>query len=206
MHSTLCIQHFASPALHHTLFIAHFALHTLHHILCIAHFAWHNLHYTLCISIAHSAWYDKLTKQIQPNRSFLGPPEFPPKFSSDPFKGENKIVPIMGFMVFKSTGLDSRFQRKNLVSKLCTESRDIGQNVSNFAGLVWKANFGHFFGNILGLSAHFSKSIFALKLWVQAGQFEYHEPHNRTTFFSPLKGSELNFRGNWGGFRKLRFD
>ena len=192
MHSTLCIQHFASPALHHTLFIAHFALHTLHHILCIAHFAWHNLHYTLCISIAHSAWYDKLTKQIQPNRSFLGPPEFPPKFSSDPFKGEKKIVPIMGFMVFKSTGLDSRFQRKNRFWKICTGSRDIGQNMSNFAGLVWKADFLNFFGNILGLGAYFSKPIFVLKPWAWAGRFEYHKPFNPNDFFSLIKGSDAN--------------
>ena len=50
----------------------------------------------------------------------------------------------MGFMVFKSTSLDSRFQRKNRFWKICTESRDIGQNVSNFAGLVWKADFRTF--------------------------------------------------------------
>ena len=90
----------------------------------------------------------------------------------------------MGFMVFKSTGLGSRFQCKNRFWKICTESRDIGQNVSNFAGLVWKADFGHFFGNIFGLGAHFSKPIFALKSWVQAGWFEYHEPHNLNNFFS----------------------
>ena len=69
----------------------------------------------------------------------------------------------MGFMVFKSTGLDSRLQRKKLFGKICIESRDIGQNVSNFAGLVWKANFGHFFSNISGLGAYFLKPIFALK-------------------------------------------
>ena len=44
-----------------------------------------------------------------------------------------------------------------IIWKICTESRDIDQNVSNFAGLVWKADFGHFFGNILGLCAYFSK-------------------------------------------------
>ena len=27
---------------------------------------------------------------------------------------------------------------------ICTESRDIGKNMSNLAGLVWKANFRHF--------------------------------------------------------------
>ena len=42
-------------------------------------------------------------------------------------------------------------------------SQDIGQNVSNFAGLVRKADFGHFFCNILGLRTYFSKPIFALK-------------------------------------------
>ena len=77
------------------------------------------------------------------------------QLGSDPYKGEKKIVQIMGFMVFKSTGLDSRFQRKNCFWKICTESRDIGQNVSNFAGLVWKPDFLHFSGNILGLDAYF---------------------------------------------------
>ena len=40
-------------------------------------------------------------------------------------------------------------------------SADISENMSNFGGLVWNADFGHFFGNILGLSAYFSKPIFA---------------------------------------------
>ena len=46
---------------------------------------------------------------------------------------------------------------------------------------------------------------FALKPWVQAGWFEYHEPHNLNNFFSPFKGSQQNFGGNSGGLRKLRF-
>ena len=33
--------------------------------------------------------------------------------------------------------------------------------MSNFAGLVWKADFQHFFGNILGLGAYVSKPVFA---------------------------------------------
>ena len=32
------------------------------------------------------------------------------------------------------------------------------------------------------------KPIFALKLWVQAGRFEYCEPHNRKNFFQTYKG------------------
>ena len=132
-------------------------------------------------------------KNFQPNRSFLRPPQFLLKFGSDPFKGENKNFLIMGFMVFKLTCLDSRFQCKNRFWKICTESRDIGQNVSNFAGLVWMAGFRQFFGNILGLGAYFSKPIFALKSWVQAGRFEYHEPHILNNFFFTFKGvgSEL---------------
>ena len=51
---------------------------------------------------------------------------------------------IIGFMVFKSTDSDLRFQRKHWFWKICTESRDISQNVSNFAGLVWKVNFDTF--------------------------------------------------------------
>ena len=38
----------------------------------------------------------------------------------------------------------------------------ICQNMSNVAGLVWKADFGHFLGNILGLSACLLKLICAL--------------------------------------------
>ena len=41
---------------------------------------------------------------------------------------------------------------------------DIGQNVSNIAGLVWKADFEHFFfANILGFGAYFENLIFVLK-------------------------------------------
>ena len=95
-------------------------------------------------------------------------------------------------MVFKSTGLDSRFQRKKRFWKICTESRDIDQNVSNFAWLVWKADFG----NILGLSAYFSKPIFALKPWVQAGWFEYHETLNMNKFFFAFKGGGTKLKNH----------
>ena len=81
-----------------------------------------------------------------------------------------KFVRIIGFMVFKSIGSDSQLQRKNWFRKICNESWDIGQNLSNFAGLVWKADFRQSFCNILELSPYF------LKLWVRAGRFENHEP------------------------------
>ena len=35
-------------------------------------------------------------------------------------------------------------------------SADISENMSNFVGLVWNADFGQFFCNILGLGAYFS--------------------------------------------------
>ena len=37
----------------------------------------------------------------------------------------------------------------------------------------------YIFANISGLSEYVSKLIFALKHWVQAGRFEYHEPYIR---------------------------
>ena len=80
-------------------------------------------------------------------------------------------------MVFKLTGFNAKIGFENYAS-----SWNIGQNVSNFAGLVWKADFGQFFGNILGLGAYFLKPIFALKPWVQVGWFEYHEPYNLIIF------------------------
>ena len=40
-----------------------------------------------------------------------------------------------------------------------------------------------------GLGAYFSKPIFALKPWAQAGRFEYHEAYNRKNFFFTHKGS-----------------
>ena len=40
----------------------------------------------------------------------------------------------------------------------------------------------HIFSDISGLGAYFLKPIFALRPWVRAGQFEYHEPYH----FEPL--------------------
>ena len=94
----------------------------------------------------------------------------------------------MGFMVLKTTGLSSRFQRKNQFWKICTGSRDIDQNVPKYEGLVWLPEFRHKLFNISGLIAYFSKPIFALKPWAQAGRFEYHEPHKRNKFFLSYKG------------------
>ena len=50
------------------------------------------------------------------------------------------------------------------VLKICTEFRDISQNVSNFSCLVWKAAFRHFFGNILGLGAYFKNRFLHWKI------------------------------------------
>ena len=66
------------------------------------------------------------------------------KMALIPIQVRKKIVQIIGFKVFKSTGSASRFQHKNQFLNICTESRDIGQNVSNLAGLVWKAIFNTF--------------------------------------------------------------
>ena len=99
----------------------------------------------------------------------------------------------MEFMIFKLPNLDSRFQRKNLVLKICTESQDIGQSVSNFAGLVWKADFGQFFGNIL-------LHIFQKKILHLNSEFEplnlNNESHNPNNCFHLQRG-QSHFLGHF---------
>ena len=96
----------------------------------------------------------------------------------------------MGFMVFKSTGSDSRFQRKNRFWKICTESQDITKKVSKIGLPNQTSKIWHILADISVLGAYFSKPIFALKPWVRASRFEYHEPHNPNNFFSLKNGSE----------------
>ena len=87
-------------------------------------------------------------------------------------------------MVLKTTGLSSRCQRKNQYRNICIESWDIGQKVSKYAGLVWRPGFWHILISISGPGAYFSKPIFALTPWAQAGRFEYLNPKNKTMFCS----------------------
>ena len=106
---------------------------------------------------------------------------------------QKKFVLFIGFMVFKTTGLSSQFQRKNLFWKICTGSRDMNQNVPKFRSPNQTCIFWDVLANISGLGAYFSKPIFALKPWAQAGRFEYHEAYNRRNYFWPIKGSRNFF-------------
>ena len=112
-------------------------------------------------------------------------------------------VPFIGFMVLKTTGLSSRFQHKNWFWKIYIGSRDIRQNMSKFEGLVWFVKFWHIYVNIFWSNAYFSKPIFALKPWAQAGRFEYNEPYNRKTFFFTLIRGSWNFQRICGGSKKF---
>ena len=76
----------------------------------------------------------------------------------------------MGFMVFKSTGSDSRFQRKNRFWKICTESQDITKKVSKIGLPNQTSKIWHILTDISVLGAYFSKPSFVLKLWAQALQ------------------------------------
>ena len=78
-------------------------------------------------------------------------------------------------MVLKTTGFSPRFQRKNRFKKILTESRDISQNVSKIGLPNQTFIFSYILAYISGLGAYFSKPIFLLKPWAQAGRFEYHE-------------------------------
>ena len=108
------------------------------------------------------------------------------KFLWPLYKWRKKIVPIIGFMVFKSTGSISRFQRKNRFWKIRTESQVITKKLSKIGIPNQTIKIWHIFADISGLGAFFSKPIFALKQWDWAGRFEYHEPYNQNNYFFHL--------------------
>ena len=92
-------------------------------------------------------------------------------------------------MVLKTTGLNSRFQRKTRFWKICTESQDIKQNVQKIGSPNQTCIFLDVLANISGPGEYFSKPIFALKPQAQAGRFEYHEPYKLNKFFLSNQGS-----------------
>ena len=97
---------------------------------------------------------------------------------SDPFICEKKFVRIIGVMVFKSTGSDSRFQRNNWFWKKLSKI-DLPNKTSKI---------GHILADISVFVAYFSKPIFPLQPWVLAGRFEYHEPYNPNNLFFTHNG------------------
>ena len=90
-------------------------------------------------------------------------------------------------MVLKSTGLSSRFQRKNRFWKICTGSWDIKQNVPKIRSPKQTCIILDVLANISGPGAYFSKPIFVLKPCAQAGRFEYHKPQKQNNFFLSYK-------------------
>ena len=86
-------------------------------------------------------------------------------------------------MQLKTTGLSSRFQRKNRFWKICTGSWDINQNVPKSGSPNQTCIFWDILANISGLSTYFTKPIFALKPWAQASHFEYHEAYKQNKNF-----------------------
>ena len=55
-------------------------------------------------------------------------------------------------------------------------------------GLVWWPGLWQILIKISGPRAYFSIPIFAMKLWAQAGRFEYHEPNDLKNFFQSYVG------------------
>ena len=84
------------------------------------------------------------------------------------------------------------------VLKICNRSQVIGQNTQIYPGLVWQPYLWHIWLNISGPRAHFSKPIFSLKPWAQAGRFEYHKPYkwNKIEIWI-IRGLQI-FKGIWG--------
>ena len=77
---------------------------------------------------------------------------------------------------------------------------DIGKKVSNFAGLVWKANFWHFFVYILGLGAKSKVKIF--ENWdTLAFNFNNSDPYS--CFESNLNGEYFPHPDDNGYYRGI---
>ena len=126
------------------------------------------------------------------------------KISLPLYKREKKIVRIIGFMVFKTTSSISRFQCKNRIWKICTESQDISKKLSKIGFPNQTSKIWHILADISGLGAYFSKPIFALKPWDWAGRFEYHEPYNPNDFFFSLIKGQRNFEAATPQAKKTR--
>ena len=103
-----------------------------------------------------------------------------------PPHSQKKNSLFIGFLTIKTTSLSSRFQHKN---RFWTGSGDINQNVLKSGSPNQTCIFWDVFANISGPGAYFSKPIFVLKPWAQAGCFEYHEPYIRKIFFGLIMGS-----------------
>ena len=88
-------------------------------------------------------------------------------------------------MVFKSTSSISRFHHKN---QLCTQSQNITKKLLKISLPNQTSKIWHILADISVLGAYFSKPIFALKPWVRAAWFEYHEPYIPNNFFFTYKG------------------
>ena len=98
----------------------------------------------------------------------------------DPFLSPKKNLPITGFIVLKKTGLTHNFKTK-IYFEIYASS---GKKVWNCWHFALKAKFGNIFANISGLGAYISKSIFALKPWVQTINLIFWR-----TFFGLMRGS-----------------
>ena len=83
----------------------------------------------------------------------------------------------VAFMVLKTTGRISRFQRKNRFEKRCILTRDIYKIVFWLCEPNQTVSQKQILINISGNIGSFYKPIFALKPWDRAGHFEYHESY-----------------------------
>ena len=72
--------------------------------------------------------------------------------------------------------------------------KNINQNVLKYRSPNQTCILWDVLANISGPIAYLTKSIFMLKLWAQAGQFEYHEPYKRNNSFFSYKRAD-NIKG-----------
>ena len=116
-------------------------------------------------------------------------PHFSLRNFLDPFISQKIISSDYRLHGTQNDQLEPTFSPQKSVLKYMHQVLRYWQKVSKFSCSSKTTKIGYLFANIFGPNAYFSKPIFALKPWAQAGHFEYHEAHNRNNFFWLIKGS-----------------
>ena len=140
-------------------------------------------------------------KKFQPNRCFLRPPQFPLKKNCSDYGVHGIQIDRLGLMVSKQKSVLKNMYR---VPRYYQKMSKIG--LPNQTSKIW-----HILADILGLVGYFSKPLFALKPWVQAGWFEYHvrktSPFEaEDEHYPPIqdKASSWGWNLAWWGWRIIR--
>ena len=138
-------------------------------------------------------------------KSFLRTPSFLQSLALTPLKVRKKLFRLWGSWYSNRPTWTHGFSAKIIFEKYAT-SPEISSKMCPIL-LVW---FGRPILDTFLVISWDSVHIFQNRFlcWNRESKsvdLNTMNPIIETIFFSPLKGSEPSFRGNWGGLRKLRF-